>query len=130
MAERMRHKNSARLPTLALLVAAGGPFANAVAADETQVAATSDTKLEEVVITAEKRASTVQKTPVSITAITGKDLQALGLATAQSVVQAVPDIAVASAGPGQAKYEIRGLSSDGGEAATVGFYLEDRKSVV
>jgi iron complex outermembrane recepter protein len=125
MAERIRYKNSTRLPTLVLLVAAGGPFASAVAADETQVAATSDTELEEVVITAEKRASTVQKTPVSITAITGKDLQALGLATAQSVVQAVPDIAVASAGPGQAKYEIRGLSSDGGEAATVGFYLDE-----
>ncbi|MGC2029833.1 MAG: TonB-dependent receptor [Steroidobacteraceae bacterium] len=82
-------------------------------------------QLEEIVVTAEKRESTVQKTPISITAITGKDLEGLGINNAQAIVQAVPGIAVASAGPGQAKYEIRGLSSDGGEAATIGFYLDD-----
>jgi iron complex outermembrane recepter protein len=85
----------------------------------------SDGQLEEVVVTAEKRESTVQKTPISMTAITGKDLDGLGITNAQSIVQDVPGIAVASAGPGQAKYEIRGLSSDGGEAATIGFYLDD-----
>jgi iron complex outermembrane recepter protein len=81
--------------------------------------------LKEIVITAEKPASTVQKTPISITALSGKEIRDLGLTSAQSVVQAVPGISVASAGPGQAQYEIRGLSSDGGEAATVGFYLDD-----
>ena len=85
----------------------------------------SDTALHEIVVTAEKRDSTVQKTPISITALSGKELQDLGVATAQGVVQSVPGVAVASAGPGQAKYEIRGLSSDGGTAATVGFMLDD-----
>ena len=93
-------------------------------ADESTVTA-SDSGLEEVVVTAEKRESTVQKTPISMTAITGKDLAGLGLNNAQAIVQDVPGIAVATAGPGQAKYEIRGLSSDGGEAATIGFYLDD-----
>jgi len=79
----------------------------------------------EIVVTAEKRSSTVQKVPLSITAVTGAQLQALGISSAQGVVKAVPGISVASAGPGQAKYQIRGLSSDGGEAATVGFYLDD-----
>ena len=81
--------------------------------------------LHEIVVTAEKRDSTVQKTPVSITALSGKELQDLGISTAQGIVQSVPGIEVASAGPGQAKYEIRGLSSDGGTAATVGFMLDD-----
>jgi iron complex outermembrane receptor protein len=79
--------------------------------------------LEEIVVTAEKRESTVQKTPLSITAISGSDLQARGLSSAQDVVQAVPGIAVTSAGPGQAQYEIRGLSANGGESPTIGFYL-------
>ena len=79
----------------------------------------------EIIVTAEKRSSTVQKVPLSITAVSGDALQKLGIASAQGVVKAVPGIAVNSAGPGQARYEVRGLSSDGGEAATVGFYLDD-----
>jgi outer membrane receptor protein involved in Fe transport len=81
--------------------------------------------LTEIVVTAEKRESTVQKTPISMTAISEEDLQARGLTSAQDLVQAVPGIAVASAGPGQAQYEIRGLSADGGESPTIGFYLNE-----
>jgi outer membrane cobalamin receptor len=68
---------------------------------------TSDAKdtLAEIVVTAEKRESTVQKTPLSITAISGTDLQSRGLSSAQDVVRAVPGIAVTSAGPGQAQYD-------------------------
>ena len=86
---------------------------------------TSDAKdtLAEIVVTAEKRESTVQKTPLSITAISGPDLESRGLTSAQDVVRAVPGIAVTSAGPGQAQYEIRGLSASGGESPTIGFYL-------
>jgi outer membrane receptor protein involved in Fe transport len=99
-------------------------FAAAHAA-ETALPPPSDAKdmLEEVVVTAEKRESTVQKTPLSITAISGSDLHARGLSSAQDAVQAVPGIAVTSAGPGQAQYEIRGLSASGGESPTIGFYL-------
>jgi len=89
-----------------------------------QVSAPPDT-LEEVVVTAENRESTVQKTPLSITAISGEDLQARGLTSAQDLVRAVPGVAVSSAGPGQAQYEIRGLSADGGESPTIGFYLNE-----
>jgi len=82
-------------------------------------------ELAEIVVSAEKRSSTVQTTPLSITALKGEDLAARGLSSAQEIVQAVPGIAIASAGPGQAKYEIRGLSSDGGESPTIGFYLNE-----
>src|SRR6267154_1537420 len=82
-------------------------------------------ELAEIVVTAEKRSSTVQTTPLSISALKGEDLAARGLSSAQQIVQAVPGIAIASAGPGQAKYEIRGLSSDGGESPTIGFYLNE-----
>src|ERR1700693_2561397 len=45
---------------------------------------TSDAKdtLAEIVVTAEKRESTVQKTPLSITAISGLDLESRGLSSA------------------------------------------------
>ena len=81
--------------------------------------------LQEIVVTAEKRASTVQKTPISITAITGVDLQAEGLSDLQSVAQQVPGVSFKTSGPGQTEFEMRGLTSTGCESPTVGFYLDE-----
>src|ERR1700675_1527117 len=82
-------------------------------------------ELQEIVVTAEKRESTVQKTPISITAISGSDLQAQGLSDFASVAQQVPGISFKTSGPGQTEFEMRGLTSTGGESPTVGFYLYD-----
>jgi iron complex outermembrane receptor protein len=81
--------------------------------------------LQEIVVTAEKRESTVQKTPISITAISGSDLQAQGLSDFTSVAQQVPGVSFKTSGPGQTEFEMRGLTSTGGESPTVGFYLDD-----
>jgi outer membrane receptor protein involved in Fe transport len=81
--------------------------------------------LQEIVITAEKRESTVQRTPISITAISGVELQAQGLTDMTAVAQQVPGVSFKTSGPGQTEFEMRGLTSTGGEAATVGFYLDD-----
>jgi iron complex outermembrane receptor protein len=89
------------------------------------VGATQDQELQEIVVTAEKRESTVQKTPISMTAISGAELQAQGLSDMQSVAQQVPGISFKTSGPGQTEYEMRGLTSTGGESPTVGFYLDD-----
>jgi outer membrane receptor protein involved in Fe transport len=89
-----------------------------------QVAPPSE-ELQEIVVTAEKRESTVQKTPISITAISGADLQAQGLSDMTSVAQQVPGVSFKTSGPGQTEFEMRGLTSTGGESPTVGFYLDD-----
>jgi len=81
--------------------------------------------VEEIVVTAERHASTVQKTAISITAISGAQLQARGLTSVLDVIKELPGVSVRSAGPGQTEYEARGLSSTGGAAPTVGFYLND-----
>ncbi len=81
--------------------------------------------LQEIVVTAEKRESTVQKTPISITAISGSDLQAEGLSDFTSIAQQVPGVSFKTSGPGQTEFEMRGLTSTGGESPTVGFYLDD-----
>jgi outer membrane receptor protein involved in Fe transport len=82
-------------------------------------------ELQEVVVSAEKRSETVQQAPLSITAISGSDLEAKSINTVEDVVQQVPGVAIRTAGPGQTEYEIRGLSSSGGAVATVGFYLDE-----
>jgi iron complex outermembrane receptor protein len=88
-------------------------------------AAPQQEELQEIVVTAEKRESTVQKTPISMTAISGSELQAQGISDMQSVAQQVPGISFKTSGPGQTEYEMRGLTSTGGESPTVGFYLDD-----
>src|SRR5579859_685963 len=88
-------------------------------------AGAADEALQEIVVTAEKRESTVQKTPISITAISGAELQAQGISDMLSVAQQVPGISFKTSGPGQTEFEMRGLTSTGGESPTVGFYLDD-----
>jgi outer membrane receptor protein involved in Fe transport len=113
---------------LAGLGATRGVEAGPIAADPAaagSVAPAATEQLQEVVVTAEKRDSTVQKTPISITAISGAELQAAGVSDMLTVAQEVPGISFKSAGPGQTEFEIRGLTSTGGESPTVGFYLDD-----
>lgn len=81
--------------------------------------------LAEVVVTATKRASTVQETPMSITAITGDDIQQRGLKDFTAIVQSVPGVSMRTSGPGQTEVEMRGMTSAGGNSSTVGFYLDD-----
>jgi outer membrane receptor protein involved in Fe transport len=82
-------------------------------------------QLQEITVTAQKRESTVQATPISITAITGQDLQDRGITNISSIVQTVPGVSQRTSGPGQTELEIRGTSSAGGNSSTVGFYLGD-----
>ena len=88
-------------------------------------AATDSDQFAEVVITAQKRASTVQETPISITAVSGNDLQARGVASLASLAEGTPGVSLKTEGPSQTEIEMRGMTSSGGNSATVGFYLDD-----
>src|SRR5580658_3286874 len=88
-------------------------------------AAPSAGELQEVVVTAERRAGTVQSTPLSITAYSGAQLQAQGITDIGEVGYETPGISEKNSGPGQTEYEMRGIASSGGTSPTVGFYLDD-----
>src|SRR5579863_3582269 len=85
----------------------------------------SGEELQEVVVTAEKRASTVQETPISLSALSSADLQNENIVSLEDVAAAVPGVSMRTAGPGQTEYEMRGLTSAGGSTATVGFYVDE-----
>src|SRR5258707_15349228 len=106
---------------------AGAGLLNSVAwcAEGAPEAAPGAGALEEVLVTAEKRESTVQKTPISITAISGAGLQAQGISNLLSVAHQVPGVSFKTSGPGQTEFEMRGLTSTGGQSPTVGFYLDE-----
>jgi outer membrane receptor protein involved in Fe transport len=81
--------------------------------------------LEEIVVTASKRATTVQDTPISISTVTGSDLLARGVSSLAALAQGTPGVSLKSEGPSQTEIEMRGMTSSGGNSATVGFYLDD-----
>ena len=88
-------------------------------------AAADEGGLAEIVVTAEKVKSTIQDTPISISALSGDQLEATGITSVQDIARTVPGISVRSAGPGLTEYDARGLASNGGAAPTVGFYLDE-----
>jgi iron complex outermembrane recepter protein len=118
-----RDRPAGRRPALiwATLMLAGA------AAAQAQQSAPADNlgRLEEVVVTATKRSSTVQETAMSVTAITGDDIQQRGITDFTQIVQSVPGVSMRSSGPGQTEIEMRGMTSAGGNSSTVGFYLDD-----
>jgi iron complex outermembrane receptor protein len=60
-------------------------------------AAGAEPGLEEIVVTAEKRDSTVQATAISMTAISGAQLDAQGTKTVEDLVGTVPGISIRTA---------------------------------
>lgn len=92
---------------------------------EGATAAPAEGGLEEITVTAEKYKSTVQDTPISLSALSGDQLAAAGITSIESLMHVVPGLSMRSAGPGLTEYEARGLASNGGAAPTVGFYLDE-----
>jgi iron complex outermembrane recepter protein len=90
-----------------------------------QQARAESTQLEEIIVTAEKRESTVQNTPISLTAISGADIQDRGVTDLSALVLSVPGVALRTSGPGMVEYEMRGIASAGGNSPTVGFYFDE-----
>src|SRR5271156_7196658 len=102
--------------------ALGGIFAGAAIAQQSR---SDPGQLEEIVVTAEKRESTVQTTPMSLTAITGQDIRDRGVTDLADLVQSVPGVSMRTSGPGMTEFEMRGVASTGGNSPTVGFYYDD-----
>lgn len=80
-------------------------------------------RLAQIVVTATKRATTVQSTPASITAITASEMARRGYTDFDSLAQSIAGLAIRTAGPGQTEFEMRGLNSSGGNTSMVGLYL-------
>lgn len=94
-----------------------------VASDAT-TAASGRSQLTEIIVTAEKYDNPIQKVPMSITAISGEQLEALGAKDFLDFARAVPGLGIANAVPGQSTVTLRGISASAGDA-TVASYLDD-----
>src|SRR6202522_2454069 len=104
---------------------AGVLLSQGAAAAEPAGGSSDDTGLAEITVTAEKYTSTIQNTPISMSAMSGAQLTAAGISNIEDVARDIPGLSMRSAGPGLTEFEARGLASNGGAAPTVGFYLDE-----
>jgi iron complex outermembrane receptor protein len=74
-----------------------------------------DDELQEVVVTAERRENTLQKTALSVTALSAEQIEKTGIQNFESLLQSIPGVQVqTSTGPQGIPYiAIRGLGTDG-----------------
>jgi iron complex outermembrane receptor protein len=103
--------------------AVAGLWAGSAAAQQQQSSQAG--QLEEIIVTAEKRESTIETTSISITAVSGDDIVNRGFTDLASLMQTVPGVSIRTSGPGMTEFEMRGVASNGGNSPTVGFYFDD-----
>lgn len=111
------------LPGVALAVAALAPGA--------PVLAEGDFVIEEIVVTATKRASRIQDVPFSINAQTQEDIDRTGASNLEELSRNVAGLTVQNLGPGQSQVAIRGVSAgqivrdQPGVKEQVGIYVDE-----
>lgn len=86
---------------------------------------------DEIIVTATKRASTIQDVPFSINAQTQADIQRSGATSLEDVARNVAGLMIQNLGPGQSQVAIRGVSAgqivrdQPGVKEQVGVYLDE-----
>jgi iron complex outermembrane recepter protein len=108
-------------------LAAGPALAQSAPAAEPDPTTTVD----EVIVTATKRRSTIQDVPFSINAQTQEDIQRSGATTVEDLSRNVAGLTVQNLGPGQSQVAVRGVSAgqivrdQPGVKEQVGVYLDE-----
>jgi len=97
----------------AIAAALSAHAAAAYAADPStgEEASAAASGLQEVVVTAQRRAESVQTVPNTIQAITGEDLSKLNVTALDDVLKYLPNVTFSNNGPGNGNIYMRGLSA-------------------
>lgn len=107
----------------------------AISASALSATAQAQSAIEEVVVTATKREESLQDVPIAVTALTGQDLEELGITNFSDYVMQLPGVTAGGSGPGQGTIYIRGVASTtpnlttagvAGLAPNVAFYLDEQ----
>lgn len=107
----------------------------ALAVGASLAASSAHAQLEEIVVTATKRAESAQDIPVAIQAIGAEALDELGVTTFDEYVKYLPNVTQQGRGPGRSEIYIRGVASEQsnntvssvqGSAPTVAVYLDEQ----
>ncbi len=107
----------------------------AVALSSPAVQAQEKRVVEEVVVTATKREESLQDVPVAVTALSGQQLEEIGVSNFADYILELPGVTAGGSGPGQNTVYIRGVASTtpnlttagvAGLSPNVAFYLDQQ----
>jgi len=98
------------------------PIAERALAQASGQPAFTDT-LEEVMVTATRRETTIQSTPMSITALSSETLEQTVAKNINDIILDVPSLTAADNGPGNKRYAIRNIQAAG--EPEVGLYYDE-----
>jgi iron complex outermembrane recepter protein len=112
-----------------LLAGASALVMSLIGTNQVQAQDTKPAVIEEVIVTATKRAESVQDIPQSITAVSGRDLEAKGIENYEDLTRTIPGV-IATGGSNFNKFVVRGIqtsngTSSSGEQKLVAIYLDD-----
>ena len=116
VAEGDEMKDETKAGLLALIF---GVFTGGVEAQEPGV-----TGIEEIIVTAQKRAQNMLDVPIAISAFQGKYIDDIGAASLSDFLETAPGVNLNDFGDGVSQISIRGVSTDLGGNAN-GYYLDE-----
>lgn len=107
------------------LSAAAGLLGLGVAGAATAQTSTSLSVLEEIVVTAQKFEQKLSETPLSVTAISASNLEALAATQFRDFAGTVPGLTFTTSGVGSTQVNLRGITTGNNISPTVGIYVDE-----
>lgn len=105
--------------SVSIIAMSGGASAQVV-----ESARPNEVTLDEIVVTATRRDSSLQKVPLSISALAPEKINTLGIKSSNDIAAITPGLSFIDGGNGDQQLTVRGIVVGGGEATTA-FYVDD-----
>jgi len=111
--ERDMNSKKKLLASVMGLIVGGGNVAPVLAEDGTE-----QNRIDEILVTATKRATSLQDTPMAISALSGNTIDKLNLVSMDDYLRNVPGVSFQDRGAGQNTIVIRGMATDSQQGST------------
>jgi iron complex outermembrane recepter protein len=99
-------------------------MASSANAQTAQTASADDINLEEIIVTATRRNSSLQDVPLSISALSTDKITTLGIRSSNDIAAITPGLSFVDGGDGGQQLTVRGIVAVGGQATTA-FYVDE-----
>ncbi len=127
--QRKPTADASKSTTSKMQLAQSGPPARSAAGDDSsqpeQAAGGPDRDIEEIIVTAQKRAERLIDVPISIVAMSSDQLRKRKISGIDDLAAAVPGLAIESSGGGRRQITLRGVGNVFGSSSLIGVYLDE-----
>ncbi len=126
IASHRRQRLLRLLGVTTILSGLGAPALAAAAEDQPAAAAAAEEAgFEEIIVTATRTATNIQKVPISMQALSAETLTQRAVKGLTDFATLMPSVSFAGLGPGRTEVYFRGIVPAGGAYPATGYYLDD-----